>query len=59
MPVASTADGEALEILRRMPLGFQLIEKVRQRYQTYPLGYEPKYDRSFFARDFMPDGSDP
>ena len=53
MPIASTADGEALEILRRMPLGFELIEKVRQRYQTYPLGYEPKYDRSFFARDFI------
>ena len=52
MPITSTADEKALGILRRMPFGFELIEKVRRRYQIYPLGSEPHFDRSFFGQDF-------
>ena len=53
MPVACSADETALEILRLMPFGFAMIEKVRQSYHTYPLGKEVKFDRSFFATNFI------
>ena len=51
--ITSRVDGEALEVLRPAPFGFEMIEEVRQRYRTYPLGNEPRFDRSNPGRHFI------
>lgn len=53
MPIVLKTDETALKMLRHMPLGIELIEEVRQRYRTYPLGNETKFGRSFPAENFI------